>query len=158
MDWKNFITPQAFERLLDGHATTNNISENRRQNQFHADTARESREGRSRSQELLSPDLLKTSEEWNATQVAAHERLIPFSDNLTTFLFTVASDLSDAQRERLTSFLSLQGVDVIAYTFEKLKTVFVELFCSPKSSMENLSLRVNTRRQHEQNLHRRKFY
>ena len=61
--------------------------ETRRQNQFHADMARGSKEKRSRSQELLSPDLLETSEEWNATQVAADERLFPFSDNLTTLMF-----------------------------------------------------------------------
>ena len=75
--------------------------------------------------------------------MAAHERLFPFSDNLTTLLFIVASDLSEAQRIRLTSSLSLQGVDVTAYTFEKERAVFVELFCTPKSSMENPSLRVN---------------
>ena len=69
--------------------------------------------------------------------------LFPFSDNLTTLMFTVASDLSEAQRERLTSSLSLQGVDVTAYTFEAVRTVFVDLFCTPKSSMENPSLRVN---------------
>ena len=57
-------------------------------------------------------------------------------------MFTVASDLSEAQRERLTSSLSLQGVTVTAYTFEAVRTVFVESFCTPKSSMENSSLRV----------------
>ena len=43
-------------------------------------------------------------------------------------MFIVASDLSEAQRERLTSSLSLQGVDVTAYTVEKVRTVFLELF------------------------------
>ena len=76
-------------------------------------------------------------------QVTSHEWLFPFSDNLATLMFIVASDLSEAQRERLTSSLSLQGVNVTAYTFEAVRTVFVELFCTPKSSMENPSLRVN---------------
>ena len=58
-------------------------------------------------------------------------------------MFTVASDLSEAQRERLTSSFSLQGVDVTAYTFEKVRAVFVDLFCTPRSSMENPLLRVN---------------
>ena len=70
-------------------------------------------------------------------------RLFPFSDNLTTLMFFVSIDLSEAQRERLTSPFSLQGVDVTAYTYEAVRPVFVELFCSPKSSMENPSLRVN---------------
>ena len=58
-------------------------------------------------------------------------------------MFTVALDLSEAQRERLTSSHSLQEVEVTAYTFEAATTVFVELFCTPRSSMDNLSLRVN---------------
>ena len=45
-------------------------------------------------------------------------------------------------RERLTSSI-FSPVDVTAYTLEAVKTVFVELFCTPKSSMENPSLRVN---------------
>ena len=91
-------------------------------------------------------------------QVTSHERLFPFSDNLTTLMFIGASDLSEAQRELLTSSLSLKGVNVAAYTSEAVKTVFVELFCMPKSSMDNLSLRVYKKRvQHEQNLRRRSF-
>ena len=76
-------------------------------------------------------------------QVTTHERLFPISDNLATLMFIVASDLSEAQRERLTSSLSLKGVNVTAYTFEAVRTVFVELFCTPKSSMDNPSLRMN---------------
>ena len=72
-----------------------------------------------------------------------HENIFPLSDNLTTLTFAVVSDLSDAQRERLTSFFSLQGINVTAHTFEAVRTVFVELFCTPKSSMENPSLRVS---------------
>ena len=48
-----------------------------------------------------------------------------------------------SERERLTSPLSLRGIDIPAYTFESVRTVFVELFCTPKSSMENPSLRVS---------------
>ena len=62
-------------------------------------------------------------------------------------MFIVASDLSEAQRERerLTGFLSLRGMDIPAYTFEAVRTVFVELFCTPTSSTENPSLRVSGR-------------
>ena len=45
-------------------------------------------------------DLLRASS--TSEQVTAHERLFPFSNNLTTLMFTVASDLSEAQRERET--------------------------------------------------------
>ena len=57
----------------------------------------------------------------------------------------VACDLTDAQRERLTSSLSLKGMNITAYTFEAVRTTFLELFCTPKSSLENPSLRVRGR-------------
>ena len=56
-------------------------------------------------------------------------------------MFTVASDLSEIQRERLTSTLSLRGMTVPPYTLHAVKTVFMDLFRTPKSSMENPSLR-----------------
>ena len=119
------------------------MSEARRQSLYQADVERENGDRRIRNHELLDPEARETREGWNATQVTAHEALFPFSDNLTTLMFIDASDLSEAQRERLTSSLSLQAVEVTAYTFEAVKKVFVELFCTPKISMENLSLRVN---------------
>ena len=59
-------------------------------------------------------------------------------------MFIIASDLSDAQRERLKSSHSLLGMNVTAYTFESERTVLVELFCTPKSSMKNPSLLVTS--------------
>ena len=55
--------------------------------------------------------------------MATHGSLFPFSDNLTTLMFIVASDL--------------QGMNVTAYTFDAVQTIFVDLLCTPKSSMEN---------------------
>ena len=54
----------------------------------------------------------ETRDHWHAIQLTNHERLFPFSDNLTTLMVIVASERSEAQRERLTSSLSLQGVNV----------------------------------------------
>ena len=55
-----------------------------------------------------------------------------------------ASDQSEAQRERLTSSLSsLRRMDIPSCTFEAVRELFVELFCTPKNSMENPSLRVS---------------
>ena len=34
-------------------------------------------------------------------------------------------------------------MNITAYTFEAVKTTFLELLCAPKSSMENPSLRVS---------------
>ena len=57
-------------------------------------------------------------------------------------MFIVGSDLDEAQRERLTSSLSLRNITVTAYSLNTIQSVFVELFGTPKSSMENPSLRV----------------
>ena len=46
-------------------------------------------------------------------------------------------------RERLASYLALKGMNITVYTFEAVRTVFVELFCTPKRSMENPSVRVS---------------
>ena len=50
-------------------------------------------------------------------------------------MFIVASDLSENQRERLTSFLSIRGIDVTGYTYKKGKVAFGELFCLPESAI-----------------------
>ena len=58
-------------------------------------------------------------------------------------MFIVASDLDEAQRERLTSTLSLRNITVNACTLDAVQTVFVEWFCTPRSLMENSCLRVS---------------
>ena len=62
-------------------------------------------------------DLLPTSS--STEQKTTHERLFPFSGNLKTLMFIAASDLTEAQRERLTSSLSLQGVNVTDNTLKQ---------------------------------------
>ena len=119
------------------------VSEELRQNQYLADVTQEKVERQTRNAYVLDPNAPETRDNGYATQVSNHESLFPFGDNLTTLMFIVAGDLSGGQRERLTSSLSLQGMNVTAYTFEAVTTVFVELFCTPKSSMENPSLCVS---------------
>ena len=79
-----------------------------------------------RNAAALDPNSKETRDFWYDTQAANHERLFPFSDNLTTLMFIVASDLSEAQRERLSSFLSLRNMTVTAYTLDSVQLVFVE--------------------------------
>ena len=59
-------------------------------------------------------------------------------------MFIVANDLSESQRERDSQVPFSPGkMNATAYSFKTVKTVFVELFCARKSSVENPSLRVN---------------
>ena len=96
-----------------------------------------------RQEQPYDPDHEDTYARWLRSQEHDHGNLFPFSDNLATLMFIVASDLGEAQRERLTSSLSLKGINVAAYTFDTVRTVFVELFCTPRSSIENPSLRAS---------------
>ena len=96
-----------------------------------------------RGETALDPNTPENREKWNTTaQVNNHESLFSFRDNYQTLMFIVVSGLTEAQRERLTSSLSLKGLNIIAYTFEAVRTTFLELICTPKGSMESPSLRV----------------
>ena len=74
------------------------MSQERRETQYRADVNQLNEERQRRNVTALDPKPQETRNLWHATQVTNHERLFPFSDNLTTVVFTLASDLSEAQR------------------------------------------------------------
>ena len=86
------------------------LSEEQRPNQYLADVTQENAERQTRGETALDPNTFVTRERRNTAQMNTHESLNPNCDNLTTLMFIVASDLSDAQRERLTSSPSLHGM------------------------------------------------
>ena len=75
------------------------MSQEHRENQYRADVAREILKDKKRNEEALDLNVQATRDHWHATQVANHERSFPISDNLTTLVFTVASDLGEVQRD-----------------------------------------------------------
>ena len=72
-------------------------------------------------------------------------------------MFIVASDLSETQRERLTSSPSLQGMNVTVYNIDAVKSVKGIVLHAEKFNGESFTPSEQTRRQHEQNFHRRKI-
>ena len=64
-----------------------------------ADAAKENEDRRSRNADVLSPDAQEPQDNWYSTRESNHESVCPFSVNLTTLMFIVVSDLSEAQRE-----------------------------------------------------------
>ena len=80
------------------------VSEEQRTNQYLADVAQESAERLTRGETPLDPNTPENRERWNTAQVNNHESLLSFSDNLTTLMFIVASDLSEVQREETHKF------------------------------------------------------
>ena len=82
--------------------------------------------------------------ELNDRQRAAHAKKFPFSDNLSTLIFIVASQLHEQQRTLLTSHLSMRQLKMQDYTWEPVRSLYMELLCAPKSSLEDLSIRSRT--------------
>ena len=75
------------------------LSEEQTRSQYLADVAQEHAERELWGETVLDPNTPENRERWNTAQVNTHESLFPFSDNLITLLFIVASDLTEAQRE-----------------------------------------------------------
>ena len=90
-------------------APLSSMSEEQRQSQYLADVNLENQERTIRNVDVLDPSAQETRNRWNVNQLNLHEQLFPFSDNLTTLMFIVASDLSEAQRERDSQVLFLSG-------------------------------------------------
>ena len=114
-----------------------------------------------RGEMALDPHTLENREWWNTAQVNNHESLSVRHSviTMTTLMFFVASDLSEAQRERerltLVPFLYRVNGYLCTYTVETARTVFVELFCTPKKlDGKPVTPRERTRQQHEQNIYR----
>ena len=65
----------------------------------------------------------------------------PFGDNLIAQFFIIQSELSDQQRERLTSAMSLRNISLENYSYEMLKTHYQELFITTRTSIQDPSIR-----------------
>ena len=65
----------------------------------------------------------------------------PFGDNLIAQFFIIQSELSDQQRERLTSAMSQRNISLENYSYEMLKTHYHELFITTRTSIQDPSIR-----------------
>ena len=93
-------------------------------------------------QQGFQADITTAHEQGTARNVRRHQAVFPICENLFVLMASVQADLSEQQREILTSALSLKGIKLPAYTFELAKECIVELFCEPRSSLENPAYRV----------------
>ena len=80
-------------------------------------------------------------ERWNNQKRRAHRELFPLNDHLFTLMTIVQAGLTEQQRERLTSHLAIRGIPMQNYTFDILRTAVVEIFCAPRSPLDNPSFR-----------------
>ena len=89
-------------------------------------------------------DEAQAFEEWHDREKQRHLRSFPTNDNLFALMVTVQADLSEQQREKLSAHMTMRGVRLQDYTFEQTRECMVELFCVPRSALENPSYRVNS--------------
>ncbi len=96
---------------------------------------------------LTEDDILMALEVLNRERkdeaLRAHLMSFPLSDNLLALILTVLADLSEQQRERFAATMAQRGRRVERYTVELVREAFIELFCAPRSSLENPSLRTS---------------
>ena len=58
----------------------------------------------------------------------AHRDNFPLSDHLFSLMTIAQADLAEQQRERLTSHFAIRGIPLQNYTFDLIRTAFLELF------------------------------
>ena len=92
-------------------------------------------------QVLVQADIDLAHEGHNAQLRQEHQDRFPISDNLFALITTCLADLNEQQRERMSSTLALRGFNIQGYTYQMVRDVFMELFCAPKSSLDNPNLR-----------------
>jgi hypothetical protein len=71
----------------------------------------------------------------------AHQALFPLTDNMMAVQIVVMGDMNESQRERFLSFMSIRNIQLEGYTFQIVMEAYRELFCAPKSAIDNPSLR-----------------
>ena len=67
----------------------------------------------------------------------AHRDLFPLSPNLTALIFISTADLSQDQRQSLTSIMTHRNRTMDQYRVNELRETFIEMFCTVKTAVDN---------------------
>ena len=67
----------------------------------------------------------------------AHRDLFPLSQNLIALIFISIADLSQDQRQGLTSIMTHRNRTMDQYRVAELREVFIELFCTVRTAVDN---------------------
>ena len=127
LDRQVFFALETFERFMDGLVTVVcHESATKRESIPGWCDPLKCRKTYQKIEEAMHLNEQATRGNWNATHGTTHGSLFPFNDNLTTFMFIVASDLNEAQRERVTSSLCLRWMTITACTLDAVQRVFVD--------------------------------
>ena len=67
----------------------------------------------------------------------AHRDLFPLSQNLIALIFISTADLAQDQRQSVTSIMTHRNRTMDQYRVMELREVFIELFCTVKTALDN---------------------
>ena len=67
----------------------------------------------------------------------AHRDLFPLTQNLIALIFISTADLSQDQRQSLTSIMTHRNRTMDQYRVGELRETFIEMFCTVKTAVEN---------------------
>ena len=73
----------------------------------------------------------------NARMKGQHSRTIPIIENLVALMFVSLADLTQDQRQVLTSLMAHRNRPLADYRIQELREVYLEVFCTTRTSVEN---------------------
>ena len=73
----------------------------------------------------------------NARMKNQHSRTIPITENLVALMFVSLADLTQDQRQVLTSLMAHRNRPLADYRIQELREVNLEVFCTTRTSVEN---------------------
>ena len=71
------------------------------------------------------------------SQRQAHRDLFPLSPNLIALIFISTADLSQDQRQSLTSIMTQKNRTMEEYRVNEPRETFIEMFCTVKTAVDN---------------------
>ena len=74
-----------------------------------------------------------------------HRDAVPFNENMLGLIMVIQADLTEPQRERLMSTMTMRNIDTGHFNVNHVRGVFLDLFCTPRNSLENPQLRASGR-------------
>ena len=72
---------------------------------------------------------------------SVHKGQFPFQDSVYAQLFFLQSTLTESQRTLIIQHTKLRGIDIMGWTFELLRELFLELIAAPQSAIDDPNIR-----------------
>ena len=69
----------------------------------------------------------------------------PLAENLVGLIFLAQADLKEQQRERCVSSMTLRQIPMPNYTYQNVKELFMEVFCTTRTSIQDPQLQQRRR-------------